>query len=203
MNGAGQKGTQWRQIMQTITLGRILFLLCSLFLSHNLFAQTNLALNKTATASSALTPALNAVDGNGGTRWESVHGVSPSWWSVDLGANYALSSVVIDWEAANAASYDVQGSVNGTTWTTVATRTGGAFGTRTDTVAATGTYRYVRINCTQRSVGNNWGYSFWELKVYGSVPQTSSASSAPANLNLATTATVTASSQLQPAALAV
>ncbi|MCE3252964.1 MAG: hypothetical protein K0Q67_1984 [Cellvibrio sp.] len=189
--------------MQTITLGRILFLLCSLFLSHNLFAQTNLALNKTATASSALTPALNAVDGNGGTRWESAHGVSPSWLSVDLGANYALSSVVIDWEAANAASYDVQGSVNGTTWTTVATRTGGAFGTRTDTVAATGTYRYVRINCTQRSVGNNWGYSFWELKVYGSVPQTSSASSAPANLNLATTATVTASSQLQPAALAV
>ncbi len=128
-------------IMQTITLGRMLFLLCSLFISHNLFAQTNLALNKTATASTSLTSALNAVDGNGGTRWESAHGISPSWLSVDLGASYNLSSVVIDWEAANAANYEVQGSVNGTSWNTIASRTGGTFGTRTDTVAARGAYR--------------------------------------------------------------
>lgn len=188
--------------MQTITLGRMLFLLCSLFISHNLFAQTNLAQNKAATASSALTPALNAVDGNGGTRWESTHGISPSWLSVDLGANYNLSSVVIDWEAANAANYEIQGSVNGTTWNTIATRTGGTFGTRTDTVAAAGTYRYVRIYCTQRSTGNNWGYSLWEVKVYGSVPASSS-SSVAANTNIALGATATASTQLQPAALAI
>ena len=189
--------------MQTITLGRMLFLLCSLFISHNLFAQTNLALNKTATASSALTPALNAVDGNAGTRWESAHGISLSWLSVDLGASYNLSSVVIDWEAANAANYEVQGSVNGTAWNNIATRTGGTFGARTDTVVTSGTYRYVRINCTQRSVGNNWGYSFWELKVYGSIPVSSSASSTPSSLNLAVGATVAASSQVQPAALAI
>lgn len=188
--------------MQTITLGRMLFLLCSLLISHNLFAQTNLALNKTATASSALTPALNAVDGNGGTRWESTHGVSPSWLSVDLGASYNLSSVVIDWEAANAANYEVQGSVNGTSWNTIASRTGGTFGTRTDTVAASGTYRYVRIYCTLRSTGNGWGYSLWELKVYGSAPASSS-SSVAANTNIAIGATATASTQLQPAALAI
>ena len=190
-------------IMQTITLGRMLFLLCSLFISHNLFAQTNIALNKTATASTSLTSALNAVDGNGGTRWESAHGISPSWLSVDLGASYNLSSVVIDWEAANAANYEVQGSTNGTSWNTIASRTGGTFGTRTDTVAASGTYRYVRINCTQRSTGNNWGYSVWELKVYGAAPASNSAASIPANLNLATGAIVAASSQQQPAALAI
>ncbi|WP_049631950.1 di-heme oxidoredictase family protein [Cellvibrio sp. pealriver] len=189
--------------MQTNQIGRLLCLFCALLLSPGLLAQTNLAQNKTATASTAMTPAANAVDGNGGTRWESNHGVSPSWVSVDLGASYSLSSVVIDWEAANAANYEVQGSANGTSWTTLATRTGGTFGTRTDTVAVTGLYRYVRVYATQRSTGNNWGYSIWELKVYGAVPASSSAASQPANLNLALGATATASTQVQPAALAI
>jgi CxxC motif-containing protein (DUF1111 family) len=188
--------------MNNINLSRMLILLCSLLLSHQLFAQGNLALNKTATASTALTAALNAVDSNGGTRWESAHGVSPSWLSVDLGASYNLSSVVIDWEAANAANYEVQGSANGTNWMTIAAPTGGTFGTRTDTVAASGTYRYVRIYCTQRSAGNNWGYSIWELKVYGSLPASSS-SSAAANTNIALGASVTASGQVQPASFAI
>src|SRR5690606_10537932 len=100
-------------------------------------------------------------------------------------------------------NYEVQGSANGTSWTTLATRTGGTFGTRTDTVAVTGLYRYVRVYATQRSTGNNWGYSIWELKVYGAVPASSSAASQPANLNLALGATATASTQVQPAALAI
>ena len=188
--------------MQIINLSRMLLLLCTVFISHSLFAQTNLALNKTATASTALAPAANAVDGNGGTRWESAHAISPSWIGVDLGASYNLSSVVIDWEAANAANYEVQGSVNGTSWTTIASRTGGTFGARTDTIALSGQYRYVRIYATARSTGNNWGYSIWELKVYGSVP-VSSSSSVAASLNLATGAVVAASGQVQPAALAI
>ncbi len=188
--------------MQPINLSRILFLLCSVLFSHNLFAQTNLALNKTATASSSLIAAANAVDGNGGTRWESAHGNGPSWLSVDLGANVNLSSVVIDWEAANAANYDVQGSTNGSTWVNLASRSGGTFGTRTDTVAVTGSYRFVRINATQRSAGNAWGYSVWELKVYGSTAA-SSGSSNSANTNLAQGAIVAASSQVQPATMAI
>lgn len=173
----------------------------ALLFSNVLFAQTNLALNKSATASSAITPAAAAVDGNAGTRWESAHGVSLSWISVDLAATYALTSVVIDWEAANAANYEVQGSTNGTSWTTIATRTGGAFGNRSDQVALSGNYRYVRINCTLRSTGNQWGYSIFELKVYGNTPVSSSSSSA-ANINLAIGAIATASSQIQPASMA-
>lgn len=42
--------------------------------------------------------------------------------------------------------------------------------------AVSGSYRYVRIYGTARSVGNNWGYSIFELKVYGSVGSVISAS---------------------------
>jgi beta-glucanase (GH16 family) len=156
-------------------------------------------------ASSQLTPASNAVDGDGGTRWESAHAIDPSWIMVDLGSTKALSQVVIDWEAANAANYQVQGSTNGTSWTNLKTVTGGTFGTRTDTHAVSGNYRYVRIYATARSATNQWGYSIWELKVYAqSTPASSSAASsslAPAAaLNIAS---ATASTALTPAANAI
>ncbi|RYZ55603.1 MAG: thiol oxidoreductase [Sphingobacteriales bacterium] len=138
---------------------------------------TNLALGRTTAASTAVQTAANAVDGNGGTRWESAANADPSWISVDLGTAKILSSVVIDWEAANAANYQVQGSNDNTNWTSLATRTGGAFGNRTDTNAVSGSYRYVRIYGTARSTGNQWGYSIYELKVYGSGGAVSSTSS--------------------------
>lgn len=130
-------------------------------------------------ASSNVQPAANAVDGNPGTRWESTHGVSPSWLMVDLGSNRSLTQVVIDWEAANAANYEVQGSTNGTSWTTLKTITGAAFGNRTDSHTIGGLYRYVRIYATQRSAGNTWGYSLFELKVYAQV--NGGSSSAPSS----------------------
>lgn len=194
--------------MLKLQMLRACCLLGALLFSNALYAQTNIALNKAATASSALSPAASAVDGNAGTRWESTHAVSPSWITVDLGSTYTLSSVSIDWEAANAANYEVQGSANNSSWTTLASRTGGAFGNRTDTVAVAGNYRYLRIYCTQRSVGNQWGYSIWELKVYGTLPVSSSsassvASSIAAGTNLALGQVTAASSTLQASANAV
>lgn len=150
---------------------------CLLWLSSSFaFAQTDLALQKAISASTANYPATNAVDGNSATRWESAHDTDPSWIRVDLAAPYALTSVVIDWEAANAGDYQIQGSTNNTSWTTLASRAGMAFGNRTDTVAVTGTYRYVRIYGTKRSAGNVWGYSIWSLKIYGNVSTSSSSS---------------------------
>lgn len=160
-----------------------------------------LSSGKPVTASSNLQPASNAVDGNAGTRWESTQGVSPSWLAVDLGSAKALTQVVIDWEAANAASYQVQGSNDNTNWTTLKSVTGGAFGNRTDTNVVNGTYRYVRIYCTERSAGNTWGYSIFELKVYGTNPPVSSSSAA--SVGPLTIATATASTQLTPATNAV
>ena len=126
-------------------------------------------LSATATASStgAAGPASFAVDGNQGTRWESVHGIDPSILTLDLGGTFALSRTVIHWEAANAGSYTVDGSVDGVTWNTIKSRTGGLFGDRTDRVKLSGAFRYVRMNGLTRSPGNIYGYSIWEMEVYG------------------------------------
>lgn len=155
-------------------------------------------------ASTQLQPSANAVDGSGTTRWESAHGVSPSWITVDLGSPTAVSSVVIDWEAANAGSYAIQASNDNATWTTIKSITGGAFGARTDTNAITGTFRYVRIYCTVPSTGNQWGYSIFELKVYGSGSGTSSSSSSSSvGVGVLNIVSANASTQMQPAANAI
>ncbi len=187
---------------------RCFYLLCIVLslASHRLYAQTDLALNKVTAASTAIQSAANAVDNNGGTRWESAIKTDPSWISVDLGQQYGLTRVVIDWEDANAANYQVQGSNNNTSWNELApARSGGIFGIRTDIVNVAGNYRYVRIFATARPAGNQWGYSIFSLKVYGGAPvASSSAASVAAVSNLALGRSATgASTDLQPAANAV
>lgn len=108
-----------------------------------------------------------AVDGDLATRWESVHGIDPSWLVLDLGQARALDRTVIHWEAANAEIYSIEGSHDGLAWTTLSTQTGGVFGDRTDEVDLAGAYRFVRMLGIKRSAGNAWGYSIWEMEVYG------------------------------------
>ena len=128
---------------------------------------TNIALNKPATASSALggNTAAMAFDGNAGTRWESTHAVDPSWVQVDLGNSYNVTSVKLVWEPAYATAFQIQVSPNGTTWTNVYSTTTGTGGTQTLTVSGTG--RYVRMNGTVRAL--QYGYSLWEFEVYGTL----------------------------------
>ncbi|MDQ2077056.1 carbohydrate-binding protein [Marinimicrobium sp. ABcell2] len=127
----------------------------------------NLALGASAWASTEDLPASNAVDGNGNTRWASAAQTDPSYLVVDLGQAYELSSVVIHWEAANAETYHIHGSNNGSDWVTLATESGGTFGDRTDNISVAGSHRYVRMYGVSRSAGNEWGYSIWEFEVYG------------------------------------
>lgn len=160
-----------------IRSGLCLFtLLFALLSSSYLYAQTDLAQGKAAAASTADLPAGNAFDNNASTRWASAAQIDPSWLRVDLGSSMALGKVVIDWEAANAANYRIEGSTNNSTWVTLATKTGGTFGARTDTLTVSGSYRYVRMYGTARSAGNSWGYSIFAMKVYA--PTASSSSSA-------------------------
>lgn len=129
-------------------------------------------LSASATASSqgaAGGPSL-AVDGDLSTRWESAHGVDPSSLVLDFGAAFALIRTKIHWEAANAATYTVDGSLDGVTWTTISSQSGGVFGDRLDRVPLSGVYRYVRMNGLTRSAGNFWGYSIWEMQVFGVRP---------------------------------
>ena len=104
----------------------------------------------------------NAVDGDASTRWGSEHS-DPQWISVDLGATYDLSRVRLNWEAAYARSYEIQASTDGADWAPVYSTTDGDGGI--DDVEVAGEARYVRIYCAER--GTQWGYSLWELNVYG------------------------------------
>ncbi|WP_327001923.1 ThuA domain-containing protein [Dactylosporangium sp. NBC_01737] len=147
----------------------------------------NLALNKPVTASSvenAGTPATAAVDGSGTTRWASTFS-DPQWIRVDLGQSYAIDRVKLSWEAAYGSAYQIQTSADGTTWTTVRSVTGGDGGVD-DNTALNATGRYLRINGTAR--GTAYGYSLWELEVYGG------GTTQPPAGNLALNKTATASS---------
>lgn len=153
-----------------------LFSALLLMISVSVQAQNdNLAQNATASASTQDLAASNAIDGDPNTRWASAAQTDPSHITIDLGQQYALSSVVIDWEAANADTYQILGSNDGSQWTTLATETGGTFGDRTDTINVAGDFRYVRMNGISRSAGNEWGYSIWELEIYGQGGGTGSA----------------------------
>lgn len=125
------------------------------------------AVTATASSTGGAGGANLAVDGSMATRWESQHGIDPSWIVLDFGSQVDLTSISIFWEAANAANYQIQGSNNNASWTTLISETGGQFGDRTDTHALNGSYRYLRIYGTARSSGNMWGYSIWEIVVYG------------------------------------
>jgi hypothetical protein len=107
--------------------------------------------------------AANAVDGNLGTRWSSAWS-DPQWLEVDLGATYNIRKVVLDWEdPAYATAFQIQVSVNGTTWTDIYSTTTGTGGDQTLQVSGTG--RYVRMYGTHRATG--YGYSLWEFQVFG------------------------------------
>ncbi|HWC82165.1 MAG TPA: discoidin domain-containing protein [Pseudonocardiaceae bacterium] len=128
-------------------------------------AQTLLSQGKTATASSleaAGYPASNAVDGNTGTRWSSQFS-DPQWLQVDLGATATISQITLIWEAAYATAFQLQTSADATNWTTIYSTTTGTGGTQT--LAVSGTGRYVRMYGTARATG--YGYSLWEFQVYG------------------------------------
>jgi len=125
---------------------------------------TNVAAGKTATASSsesALFGPGNVTDSDPTTRWSSAFS-DPQWVQVDLGATDNLNHVSLNWEAAAAAAYQIQTSTNGTTWSTVATKTGGT--SEHVDFAVSGAARFVRVNGTARQ--SAWGYSLYDLKVW-------------------------------------
>src|SRR5450759_2116874 len=54
----------------------------------------------TASSTEAVgTPAVNATDGNTGTRWSSAFS-DPQWIRIDLGATANITQVVLNWETA-------------------------------------------------------------------------------------------------------
>jgi len=133
----------------------------------------NLALGKTASASSTNggfgTGNLN--DGNAGSYWES-SGALPQWAQIDLGASTSIDQVVLKlpggWGARNQ-TVTLQGSTNGTTFSTVVGAASYAFNPGTGnavTINFTATsIRYVRASI---SANTGWGAAqLSELEIYG------------------------------------
>lgn len=139
--------------------------------SNDLFPATNengnnyIGSKATATASSG--DAGLAIDANVGTRWESKQGVDPQYITVNLGEILSIKEVSMNWEGANAKNYTVEVSANGVEWETVATISNQAEGARKDVIVLKETVdaQYVKINGTARNL--TYGYSIWELAVYG------------------------------------
>nr|WP_244260260.1 discoidin domain-containing protein [Kitasatospora cineracea] len=99
----------------------------------------------------------NAVDGDANSYWESTNNAFPQWIQVDLGCSRSLSKAVLKlppataW-AARTQTLTVQGSTDGTTFTTLVNSAGYTFdpatgNTATINLPATPT-RYLRLNVT-------------------------------------------------------
>ncbi len=112
-------------------------------------------LTKTLTASSSLGeyPSGNAADGNANTYWESGNNAFPQWLQADLGATKDVNQVTLklpsSW-GARTQTITVQGSANGSAFTTIVSSTAYNFsGTNVVTIAFTNTsVRYVRLTFT-------------------------------------------------------
>ena len=131
----------------------------------------NIALGKTAYASSETQKASNATDGNTESRWESDSSDSQTFY-VDLEANYTVEKVGFIWEGAYASSYTVDYSTDAVNWTTAFTVNESSKVTSQLKVYAPFTARYVRFSGITRAT--NYGYSFYEIGVWGSKSSESS-----------------------------
>ena len=128
---------------------------------------TDIALNRTATASSTAGAGFEpfrANDGSSSTRWMSAD-LSSQYWIVDLGATVPVGSVSVNWGPVYCATYFMSTSLDGTNWTTAAQEAAPAPGWRA-TVFMPRTARYVRVTCLGRS--NVGGISIWDAHVFGS-----------------------------------
>ena len=126
---------------------------------------TNIALGKNVTISSSENPSVSGdklVDNDGTTRWSSEF-TDNQWFNIDLGGNYTINKVTLDWEASYATAYKIQTSVDGNNWNTVYSTTSGKGGDEEIVFDAT-KCRYVRFQGEKRVM--QYGYSLWEVGVY-------------------------------------
>jgi hypothetical protein len=139
---------------------------------------SNMALGKTATASSVSDSshtAANAFDGQTNTRYTSNFNEN-QWLEVDLGKNFLLSSLIINWDRSYATDFDLLFSLNGS-FTDLYEDSlhirnhvfGSSSSFNTDNLPLKKSIiaRYVRLKGLHSASGN--GYSIWEMQVLGSI----------------------------------
>ncbi|MDU2169465.1 discoidin domain-containing protein, partial [Clostridium celatum] len=150
-------------------------------------AGVNIALNKTATASSqeggTSFSAAKAFDGTidrtstKQSRWASAVSSEDQWLKVDLGEVTEFDNIVIEWERRNAPKYRIQVSDDDVTWNDVYTATAAPANFK-DIISLNEKVRgrYVRLYIDEHlanSEGVNWNtVSVYELELYnGEIPE--------------------------------
>lgn len=118
-------------------------------------------------------------DGLSSTRWESKH-VDDSWWTVDLGKEYHITHVEIDWETAYALEYKIEIANDREFSDAVEIVHVKNSPGKNEVLTADFTQkgRYVRLTCLQRA--GRYGCSFWEIRLFGMEELTP----VPVNLNI-------------------
>ncbi|KRV49406.1 hypothetical protein AQ490_20695 [Wenjunlia vitaminophila] len=136
----------------------------------------DVARDGTASASSVydLDPAKFAAehvnDGDLGTRWGSnspengYPDPSREWVQVELAEPSPVHHVVIHWETAHAAHYEVQVSDDGETWRTALDVPNAPGGREVLELNLTTPVRFVRMQGV--AVATGWGYSIWSMEVW-------------------------------------
>ncbi|HEV3355701.1 MAG TPA: discoidin domain-containing protein [Pseudonocardiaceae bacterium] len=140
-------------------------------------ANSNLALNQPVTASGYTQNYLpsNAVDGNTSTYWESTDNAFPQWVQVDLGSAMGVGRIVMDLPPSSAwgtrtQTIQIQGSTDGTNYTTLVPSQGYTFDPSTGNTASitftSASVRYVKLTFTANT---GWpAGQLSELQVYSS-----------------------------------
>ena len=133
--------------------------------SGNPTTNTDVALGKSVTSSGteAGFPESNLTDNNTATRWSS-NFADNAWFTIDLGAAYNISQLILNWEAAFGKQYEIFVSANGTNYTSVYKKTNGNGGIETLNFSAINA-RYVKFQGIERALP--YGYSLWDVKVMG------------------------------------
>ena len=125
----------------------------------------NIALNKTATASSQ-TDSNNpkyTIDGKLNTRWAS-EAKDTEFITIDLHGLYTIDQITLNWETAYGKKYLLQGSLDGENFFELYHQENGQGHIENIYLKET-TVRYVRMQGIQRGTG--YGYSLYEIEVYG------------------------------------
>ncbi|WP_186438516.1 discoidin domain-containing protein [Cohnella terricola] len=137
---------------------------------------SNLALNKTATADSVCDPsesAAKAVDGSviNNSKWCSKS--NNRWLQVDLGSVQVINKFVTKHASAggesatwNTKSYNIQVSNDGANWSTVVNVSNNTSGVTTDNITAISA-RYIKLNVTTPTQNTDPAARIYEFEVYG------------------------------------
>lgn len=108
-------------------------------------------------------PASAVADGDPQTRWSSPV-KDDAWVQVELPKPANVGKVILQWQDAYAAGYQIQTSADGVTWHTAATVAQGDGGRETVWLDAPGPARFLRVQGLRRAT--RFGYSLFGIEAY-------------------------------------